>query len=89
MPDATGTKPDAVTEREFTIAERSQAQLVLRRFVRHRAAMVSLVVLVALVLLAYVGGWLWRYDVGEITPSNSQPPSLQHRASRRPRPAGG
>ncbi|BBF99908.1 MULTISPECIES: ABC transporter permease [Pseudonocardia] len=81
MPDATGTKPDAVTggtDHEFTVAERSQAQLVLRRFVRHRAAMVSLIVLGVVVLLAYIGGWLWRYDVGEITSANSQPPSLQH-----------
>jgi ABC-type dipeptide/oligopeptide/nickel transport system permease subunit len=66
------------TEREFTVAERSQAQLVFRRFVAHRAAMVSLVVLVLLILLAYVGGALWKYGVGEITPDNSVPPSFDH-----------
>jgi ABC-type dipeptide/oligopeptide/nickel transport system permease subunit len=66
------------TEREFTVAERSQAQLVLRRFLQHRAAMISLVVLVLLVLLAYVGGLLWHYQAGDITPDNSQPPSLDH-----------
>ena len=38
----------------------------------------SLVVFVLLVLLAYVGGALWQYDVGEITPDNSAPPSLDH-----------
>jgi ABC-type dipeptide/oligopeptide/nickel transport system permease subunit len=65
-------------EREFTVAERSQAQLVLRRFLQHRAAMISLVVLVLLVLLAYVGGLLWHYQAGDITPDNSQPPSLDH-----------
>jgi len=68
----------ATVDREFTVAERSQAQLVFRRFVAHRAAMVSLVVLVLLILLAYVGGALWRYDVGQITPDNSSPPTLDH-----------
>jgi peptide/nickel transport system permease protein len=51
---------------------------VLRRFLQHRLAMVSLVVLVLVVLLAYVGGWLWKYEAGQITPDNSQPPSFDH-----------
>lgn len=83
MPDAIDTthpRPAAPADpdREFTVEERSQAQLVLRRFLQHRAAMVSLVVLVLLVLLAYVVGPLWRYDVGQITPDNSAPPSAAH-----------
>ncbi|MFC5993942.1 ABC transporter permease [Pseudonocardia hispaniensis] len=70
--------PAASPEREFTVEQRSQAQLVLRRFVQHRAAMISLLVLLAVVLLAYVGGALWHYEAGQITPDNSQPPSLDH-----------
>ncbi|MDQ4116292.1 MAG: ABC transporter permease [Actinomycetota bacterium] len=77
-PDTPGDAAATGVDREFTVAERSQAQLVFRRFVAHRAAMVSLVVLVLLILLAYVGGALWRYDVGEITPDNSSPPSFDH-----------
>jgi ABC-type dipeptide/oligopeptide/nickel transport system permease subunit len=65
-------------DREFTVEQRSQFQLVLRRFLQHRLAMVSLVVLVLVVLLAYVGGWLWKYEAGQITPDNSQPPSWDH-----------
>jgi ABC-type dipeptide/oligopeptide/nickel transport system permease subunit len=65
-------------EREFTVAERSQFQLVVRRFLQHRLAVASLVVLVLLVLLAYVGGALWKYDFGEFTPDNSDAPSLEH-----------
>jgi ABC-type dipeptide/oligopeptide/nickel transport system permease subunit len=65
-------------EREFTVAERSQFQLVLRRFLQHRLAVGSLVVLAVLVLLAYVGGALWQYDFGEFTPDKSDPPSLAH-----------
>jgi ABC-type dipeptide/oligopeptide/nickel transport system permease subunit len=68
----------AAAEREFTVAERSQFQLVLRRFLQHRAAMISLVVLILVVLLAYLGGALWHYQAGDITPDNSQPPSLDH-----------
>jgi ABC-type dipeptide/oligopeptide/nickel transport system permease subunit len=75
---APGTGGAPAAEREFTVAERSQAQLVLRRFLQHRAAMISLVVLILVVLLAYVGGWLWKYDAGQITPDNSQPPSFDH-----------
>ena len=68
----------ASVEREFTVQERSQSQLVLRRFLAHRAAVISLIVLILLILLAYVGGLLWKYGVGEITPDNSKPPSLDH-----------
>lgn len=81
MPDRlvdpeTDSTPGA--EREFTVAERSQAQLVLRRFLRHRLAMASLVVLLAVVLLAFVGGWLWKYSVVDITADESQPPTWEH-----------
>ncbi|GAA4690335.1 ABC transporter permease [Pseudonocardia yuanmonensis] len=81
MPDTTtrtGTAPAPAADREFTVEERSQAQLVFRRFLQHRAAVVSLCVLVALILLAYVGGWLWKYDAGQYTPDNSVPPSPDH-----------
>ncbi|PRX49030.1 peptide/nickel transport system permease protein [Prauserella shujinwangii] len=66
------------TEREFTVAERSQAQLVIRRFLQHRLAVGSLIVLLAVVLLAFVGGALWKYNVADITPDESQPPSWEH-----------
>jgi ABC-type dipeptide/oligopeptide/nickel transport system permease subunit len=73
---ATAAPPEV--EREFTIAQRSQAQLVLRRFLQHRLAMVSLGVLLLIVLFAYVGGALWKYSPDAITPDNSEPPSLAH-----------
>jgi peptide/nickel transport system permease protein len=78
MPETRTAPVAAVADREFTVVERSQAQLVFRRFLQHRAAVVSLVVLVAVVLLAYVGGWLWKYDAGQYTPDNSVPPSWEH-----------
>jgi ABC-type dipeptide/oligopeptide/nickel transport system permease subunit len=83
MPDtpttlATPPAGASIQDREFTVEQRSQFQLVMRRFLQHRLAMVSLVVLVLVVLLAYVGGWLWKYAPGEITPDNSVPPSFDH-----------
>jgi peptide/nickel transport system permease protein len=63
---------------ELRVGQRSQAQLVARRFRRHRLAMVSLVVLLALVLLAFVGGWLWKYSVADLTVDESVPPSWDH-----------
>ena len=46
---------------EFTIKSRTQWQMIRRRFFRHRLAMGSLTVLIALVILAYVGLPLWKY----------------------------
>ncbi|HKS44734.1 MAG TPA: ABC transporter permease [Amycolatopsis sp.] len=90
MPDAFDTETGATAQvvvpepavepldREFTVAERSQLQLVFRRFLQHKLAMTSLVVLAVIVLFAYVGGALWKYGINDITPDNSQPPSLDH-----------
>jgi ABC-type dipeptide/oligopeptide/nickel transport system permease subunit len=70
--------PKATVEREFTVRERGQFQLVLRRFLQHRLAVASLVLLLLIVLLAYIGGWLWKYNPEDITPDNSEAPSLAH-----------
>jgi ABC-type dipeptide/oligopeptide/nickel transport system permease subunit len=35
-------------------------------------------VLAALVLLAFVGGWLWHYSVADLTSDESSPPSWDH-----------
>src|SRR5437660_11403484 len=61
----------APVEREFTVAERTQAELIIRRFLRHRLAVASLVLLVLLVLLAFVGEHLWHFSYSKITPDNS------------------
>ena len=47
-------------EREFTVEARSQTQMILRRFVQHRLAVVSVFILIAVILLAFVGGALWK-----------------------------
>lgn len=52
----------------LAIVARTQGQLVRRRFLRHRAAMISLTILILVVLLAYtsigfagIPGW-WKFD---------------------------
>ncbi|GII23562.1 ABC transporter permease [Planosporangium mesophilum] len=74
-------QPTSVTggsDREFNVKERSQLQQALRRFRRHRLAVASLVLLIFIVLLAFVGPLVWKYQYTDITPDNSQPPSLAH-----------
>jgi ABC-type dipeptide/oligopeptide/nickel transport system permease subunit len=53
----------------MSIVARTQGQLVRRRFFRHRAAMISLTILILVILLAYTsigfagipGWWIWDY----------------------------
>ena len=76
---AESTKPpQAAPEREFTVEARTQTQLIVRRFFQHKLAVASLVVLILVILLAYVGGALWKYSYSDITPDNSVPPSGNH-----------
>jgi ABC-type dipeptide/oligopeptide/nickel transport system permease subunit len=72
------TGAGAGPEREFTVEARSLRRMIVRRFFRHRLAMVALVVLLAVVLLAFVGARLWKYEFSELTGDNSQSPSWEH-----------
>jgi glutathione transport system permease protein len=66
------------TDREFTVRERSQWVQILHRFLRHRAAVVSLGVFVFLVLLAFVGPTLWKYSYTDISSPGGSPPNLNN-----------
>lgn len=57
---------------------RSQLRLVMRRFVRHRAAIVSLVLLGLVFAASLVGPYITPYGFAELTPDYSQPPSAEH-----------
>jgi len=88
MPDLTTPSPDMLAsadpgtatavEREFTVVRRSQSSLVLRRFLQHRLAVVSLVVFVLLVTVSLLGTTLWHYTSTDITDDLSMSPSLAH-----------
>jgi len=75
---AESTTPQPAPEREFTVEARTQTQLIVRRFFQHKLAVASLVVLILVILLAYVGGALWKYSYSDITSDNSVPPSTNH-----------
>jgi ABC-type dipeptide/oligopeptide/nickel transport system permease subunit len=59
--DAQDQREITPREREFTVKERNQWQMVLRRFLRHKAAVVSLFVFVLLILFAFVLPEFWKY----------------------------
>jgi peptide/nickel transport system permease protein len=67
-----------VVEREFTVEARTQRQLIVRRFLSHRLAVISLVVLFLVVVLALVGGRVWHYGYTFQSNDLSQGPSLRH-----------
>ena len=77
-PQPGGQAQPSAPEREFTVQSRTQRQLIVRRFLQHRAAVVSLVVLLLVVIVALVGGRLWHYRFDEVTPDFSTGPSLKH-----------
>lgn len=69
-------EPVRPTEREFTVRERSQWALILRRFLRHRGAVISLGVFIFLVLLAFIGPLVWKYSYSDISSVGGSPPTL-------------
>ncbi len=62
-------------EREFTVAARSQTRMILRRFLAHKLAVISLVVLAGVIALALIGGRVWHYSYTFQSNDLSQPPS--------------
>ena len=77
---ATSPVEESVSSFDATKARR-QSTLILRRFLRHRLAMISLFVFIGVVLFAFVGSALWKYSYTfEDTTGNGRylPPSLDH-----------
>lgn len=70
--------PAGPAEREFTVAARTQTQMVVRRFLAHRLAVASLVIFVIVVAGSLGGARLWKYNYADITKEFSTPPSLTH-----------
>lgn len=78
---ATPTPVEAtpVDDREFTVAARAQWKTVLRRFLRHKLAVVSLIVLTLVTLWAFFGPLMWRWGYAQLnTPEKSLSPSARH-----------
>jgi len=72
--DGTGNDFDEITLEMSEIAGLSQSQIVRRRFLRHRGAMISAAVLLFIVLISAtsvgwgpIPGW-WKFDPNQIVP---------------------
>jgi ABC-type dipeptide/oligopeptide/nickel transport system permease subunit len=76
QPTDPGVQPGV--DHEVAVRTRSQRQLIVRRFLQHRLAMVSLFVLVFLVIGSLIGGSLWKYDYAEQLPAFNEPPTWEH-----------
>lgn len=61
-----------------TTEARTQWKVVLRRFARHRLAMVSLAVFVLMLLFAWIGQAIWPYTAADNNLGRYLPPSLEH-----------
>jgi peptide/nickel transport system permease protein len=68
----------APVEREFTVKERTQASQIARRYLQHRLALISTIVLLLLVLFAFVGAHIWHYDYKFESNDFSKGPSGKH-----------
>ena len=66
---ASPISPDTIDPREpvGSVEARSPWRMAARRFRKHKMAMISLVVLIMVVLLAFVGGTLWHYKYNVYT----------------------
>jgi peptide/nickel transport system permease protein len=62
----------------LTTRQRTQLELVLRRFLRHRLAVGSLVLFLLIILFAFVGPLLWKYDHTYIDGPSFSPPSGEY-----------
>src|ERR1700738_5247752 len=65
-------------EREFTVRAKSQTELIVRRFLHHRLAVISLVVFAVFIVASLIGGRVWHYNYAQITNEFSTGPTLKH-----------
>jgi len=69
----------AAPDPEFEARPRTQAQLVVRRFLAHKLAVVSLFVFVVILVISLLGQRFWTYKFGvPNVAALSQPPSREH-----------
>src|SRR5438445_8787082 len=66
------------SDREFTVKVRTQREIVLRRFLEHRAAVGSAVVFVLVAVFAFVGPLFWGTAYSTMTNDIEVAPSGTH-----------
>jgi ABC-type dipeptide/oligopeptide/nickel transport system permease subunit len=70
--------PSPLAAQVVNTRQRSQAELVLLRFMRHRLAVGSLILFILIVLFAFVGPLIWRHDYKFIDGPSYASPSLSY-----------
>jgi peptide/nickel transport system permease protein len=79
VPDKEGIIEPGPDDREFSVAARAQWKTILRRFLRHRLAVISLTLLILITLWAFFGPIFWKYEFASLnTKQKSLSPSWQH-----------
>ena len=82
MPDTKTQQPaapaPAAVEREFSVKVRTQREIVFSRYLEHRGAVISTVVLFLLVLFAFFGPLFWHTPYTEMTNDIQVGPSGTH-----------
>lgn len=78
-PSPAGPPPGGAQRGEFDSTEaRKQWQVVLRRFFRHRLAVLGMVLLVLFFLFAFGGASVWKYGHTDLFLGRFLPPSVEH-----------
>jgi peptide/nickel transport system permease protein len=62
--DAAAPHTPQGVDREFTVRARTQREIIFKRFLQHRLAVVSLGLLVLVAVFGFIGSMLWHYKVG-------------------------
>ncbi|MGH3437525.1 MAG: ABC transporter permease [Sciscionella sp.] len=74
-----GPQPGADTGKsDFDTKARKQSQVIMRRFLHHRLAMGSLIVLLLLIILAFVVPIFWPYNYADTSSGGYLDPSSTH-----------
>ena len=78
-PPGPQVRPEAsIAAQGMTIEARSQARMILERFIHHRVALISMAVFVGLLLFSTIGPVFWHFNYAQITNQFGTGPSAQH-----------
>ncbi len=79
VPPGPQVRPEAsIAAQGMTIEARSQARMILERFIHHRVALISMAVFVGLLLFSTIGPVFWHFNYAQITNQFGTGPSAQH-----------
>jgi peptide/nickel transport system permease protein len=79
VPPGPQVRPGAsIAAQGMTIEARSQARMILERFVHHRVALISMAVFLGLLLFSTIGPVFWHFNYAQITNQFGTGPTAQH-----------